>query len=415
VAENESEPPSIFDVFEPPPEVDPQRFGPIPVVPGEGAEAPDLNLTASESPAGLPHWTAPPTGQVPQVLGGEKDQVWSDLKGPSWHGEDSGWTGDDLSVVFAEEDSVEHEDLLAFDEPDTKVSQAAAAAAAAAQEQDPDGGGGDRNLVQAVAVGVGLAALAVAALLIGPLAALALIALVTGVASIELLDAMRKAGTHPAVLFGISAAVAMPLAAYAQGEQAIPLVMGLTIVFGFLWYLAGADTHRPVLNLGLTMFNVFYIGGLAAFGALMLTFDNGNELLLATIAIVAASDIGAYFGGKQLGNKFIKDRMFHPASPKKTWEGVAVGVVAAVAAAVALKYAGISNFSDSLTHAILLGLLLGMMAPIGDLAESLTKRDLGVKDMGTLLPGHGGILDRVDGLLFALPAAFYLARVLELT
>ena len=414
MAENDNQPPSIFDVFEPPPEVDPQRFGPIPVVPGDGAQEPDVNLTASESPAGLPHWTAPPTGQVPQVLGGEKSQVWTDLKGPSWHGEDSGWTGDDLSVVFATEESVEHEDLMAFEEPDSKVAQAAAAAAAAvgADEEAPSG---DRNLMQAVAVGVGLAALAIAALLIHNLAALALIALVAGVASVELLDAMRKAGTHPAVLFGISAAVAMPLAAYARGEQAIPLVMGLTIVFGFLWYLAGADTHRPVLNLGLTMFNVFYIGGLAAFAALMLNFDNGRELLLATIAIVAASDIGAYFGGKNLGNKFFGDRMFHPASPKKTWEGVLAGAVAAVAASVALSYAGVSNFADSLTNAILLGLLIAMMAPLGDLAESLTKRDLGVKDMGTILPGHGGILDRVDGLLFALPAVFYLARVLELT
>jgi CDP-diglyceride synthetase len=409
VAENDSQPPSIFDVFEPPPDIDPARFGPIPVVPDDGTEAPAVNLAASDTPAGLPHWTAPATGQVPQVLGGEKNQIWADLKGPSWHGEDSGWTGDDLSVVFAEEDSVEHEDLMAFEEPDTKVAQAAAAAS------QPAVVGGDRNLVQAVAVGVGLAALAIAALLIHNLAALALIAIVAGMASVELLDAMRKAGTHPAVLFGISAAVAMPLAAYARGEQAIPLVMGLTIVFGFLWYLAGADTHRPVLNLGLTMFNIFYIGGLAAFGALILTFNNGRELLLATIAIVAFSDIGAYFGGKTFGKKFFGDRILHESSPKKTWEGVIFGAVAAVVAAVVLKYLGISNFADNLTHTILLGLLVAMMAPLGDLAESLTKRDLGVKDMGTLLPGHGGILDRVDGLLFALPAVFYLTRVLELT
>lgn len=414
MAENDSQPPSIFDVFEPPPDIDPARFGPIPVVPDDGTEAPAVNVAPSDAPAGLPHWTAPPTGQVPQVLGGEKNQIWTDLKGPSWHGEDSGWTGDDLSVVFAEEDSVEHEDLMAFEEPDTKVAQAAAAAAAS-QPAAAGAVGGDRDLVQAVAVGVGLAALAIAALLIHNLAALALIALAAGMASVELLDAMRKAGTHPAVLFGISAAVAMPLAAYARGEQAIPLVMALTIVFGFLWYLAGADTHRPVLNLGLTMFNIFYIGGLAAFGALLLTFDNGRELLLATIAIVAFSDIGAYFGGKTFGKKFFGDRVFHPASPKKTWEGVIFGAIAAVVAAVVLKYLGISNFADSLSHSILLGLLVATMAPLGDLAESLTKRDLGVKDMGTLLPGHGGILDRVDGLLFALPAVFYLTRVLELT
>ena len=230
MAENDSKPPSIFDVFEPPPEIDPNRFGPIPVVPADGTP-PEVDTTPRDTPTGLPHWTAPPTGQVPQVLGGsdEKNQIWTDLKGPSWHGEDTGWTGDDLSVVFAEEDSVAHEDLMAFEQPDTKVSQANASA----EEAKASAGTGSRDLLQATAVGVGLAALALLALLVHNFTALALIALAAGLASVELLNAMRQAGTHPAVLFGISAAVALPLAAYSKGEQAIPLVLGLTIVFGF--------------------------------------------------------------------------------------------------------------------------------------------------------------------------------------
>ena len=148
---------------------------------------------------------------------------------------------------------------------------------------------------------------------------------------------------------------------------------------------------------------------------MILNFTDGRELLIVTIAVVAVSDIGAYFGGKFLGKTFFGDRVFHPASPNKTWEGTICGALAAVVAAVVLTQIGLSTYSGSVTDGILLGLAIAMIAPLGDLAESLTKRDLGIKDMGTILPGHGGVLDRVDALLFALPAVFYLTRVLELT
>jgi phosphatidate cytidylyltransferase len=105
-------------------------------------------------------------------------------------------------------------------------------------------------------------------------------------------------------------------------------------------------------------------------------------------------------------------RPFQSASPKKTWEGTLLGVIASIAAAEVLGLWNISAFSENLWHFLLVGLLAGILAPLGDLTESIIKRDLGVKDMGTLLPGHGGVLDRVDGLLFVLPGIYYLALLL---
>ncbi len=194
-----------------------------------------------------------------------------------------------------------------------------------------------------------------------------------------------------------------------------PLLTTKKVFFGsmlqeVLWYLTGADTERPVLNLGLTFLGILWIGALASFAALMIRAEDGVGLLLATIIITAASDTFAYLGGRAYGTK-----PFHSASPNKTWEGTITGFVGALLAGVAI---GVTNligvFDGQFMSVIVLAAIVGLLAPIGDLAESMVKRDLGVKDMGTLLPGHGGILDRVDGLLFALPGAYYVAIVYSL-
>jgi phosphatidate cytidylyltransferase len=182
----------------------------------------------------------------------------------------------------------------------------------------------------------------------------------------------------------------------------------MSVVFGALWYLVGADTHRPALNLGLTMLGITWVGGMAGFAALLVRADQ-IEVLLAAVIITVASDTGAYAGGKALGS-----RPFHPASPNKTWEGTIVGFIAAVVAGVIIWLLEISVFADTLPQAVLLGAVVGVIGPIGDLTESMVKRDLNTKDMGHLIPGHGGVLDRLDALLFAIPAAYYLGRVLDL-
>jgi phosphatidate cytidylyltransferase len=274
---------------------------------------------------------------------------------------------------------------------------------------DPTGLGpvGGRNLPQAIGVGLALAGLVLAAMWFGPYTTLLVVVVMALLAVLELYNAMRMAGLRPATLLGIVGTVAAPAAAYYRGDAAFPLIVALAVVFGTLWYLVGADTERPVLNLSLTILGIFWVGGLAAFAALMIRVDGGIELLLATIIITVASDTMAYIGGRAYGS-----RPFHHASPNKTWEGTITGFMGALFAGFAIGVTDMGTIWDgNLLPALALGAVVGVLAPMGDLAESVVKRDLGVKDMGTLLPGHGGVLDRLDGLLFALPGAFYLALV----
>ncbi len=455
---------SIFDSFEPPPEVDPNHLGPIPIVPdpqdidGVGTETaevatsipplfalPDDELDEgdassgtsdegpteaeeedsrpkavstpivgdAEAPADLPHWTEPATGQVPRVVVADQDgEVWSDLSGPRWHGEGPEWAGDDLADVFgftpAEESSeliddvkVDHDDL-----PNAGAPQRSPIPRQRPTAQPAKTSGG-RNVPQAIMVGALVAALALAAFYFGKATTVALITLIAVLGGLELFNKMREVGVHPATLLGTVAAGAMPLATYHRGPAGFMAVASLLVVFGALWYIVGADSHRPALNMGLTMLGVMWVGGLASFAALIIRLPDGISILLVAVVVTVVFDTGAYAGGRMLGKT-----PFHSASPNKTWEGTLIGVVASIAAAEVLGLWNISAFSENLWHFLLVGLLAGILAPLGDLTESIIKRDLGVKDMGTLLPGHGGILDRVDGLLFVLPGVYYLALLL---
>ncbi len=445
--------PSIYDVFGDPPEVDPQRFGPVPVVPPEESD------TAGGP---LPHWSAPPTGQVPRVQAESEPEVWNDLSGPRWRGESSGWADDDLEVVFGDEGSaVRHDDILNFDDPRLNapapprpdldlddpfadatrtpasapapaptVSQPAPAGPAASSERRPrrqrtertsrprssrstenqsDGAG--RNLGQAIGVGVGLAAIALAAILIHPLLGTALIAAVAALAAVEFFDAVRHGDHHPATMLGLVGAALFPMAAYWRGEQAYAVLMAVTVFFGGLWYIVGADRTRPLSNLAVTLLGVFWIGGGASFGAMLLDLNDGQKLLIAAIAVTAIADTAAYFGGRTFKGAFFGDVVFNEWSPNKSWEGTLFGLVGALVGALALD--AIFSVGTSWWHAAVFGLVLGIVAVVGDLFESMLKRDLKLKDMGALLPGHGGILDRTDALLFVLPAAYFLARVLD--
>jgi phosphatidate cytidylyltransferase len=437
--------PSIYDIFGDPPEVDPQRFGPVPVVPADEADG---------GGGPLPHWSAPPTGQVPRVHSQPEPELWNDLSGPRWRGETSGWADDDLEVVFGDEGSaVRHDDILNFDDPRLNapapprpdldlddpfadpaprpaaapiVPQPVPAAAEPAPRRprtervprtrpsrsgDTSGAGMGRNLGQAVAVGLGLAAVALAAILIHPLLGAALIAVVAALAAVEFFDAVRHGDHRPATMLGLVGAALFPAAAYWRGEQAYAVLMAITVIFGGLWYIVGADRTQPLSNLAVTLLGVFWIGGGASFGALLLGLGDGQKLLIGAIAVTAIADTAAFFGGRAFAAAFFGDRVFNEWSPKKSWEGTLFGLVAAIVAALALD--AVFGVGTSWWHAAVFGLVVGILAVVGDLFESMLKRDLKLKDMGALLPGHGGILDRVDALLFVLPAAYFLARVLD--
>ena len=187
------------------------------------------------------------------------------------------------------------------------------------------------------------------------------------------------------------------------------VVLVLTVVFGALWYLTGVGVEGPMRGLAVTVFAVAYIGGLGAHAALMLKIPtHGTGLLTAAIVLTVAHDVSAMAIGRAAGRTPLSR-----ASPNKTLEGLLGGVVVTVAVGVVMGLVGmpspVADGPGSFWTAVLLSVVVAVVAPIGDLAESMLKRDLDVKDMGSLLPGHGGVLDRFDAMLFSLPATYYVA------
>ena len=279
------------------------------------------------------------------------------------------------------------------------------------------GGGGGRNMNQAIMTGVGLAVIAIACLWAGPVPALIFVTVLLAFATAEFYVAVRRAGYQPAALLGIAATVCLSLAVYWRFEAAVPLVLFLTVVFSMLWFLTGVDSEAPVLNIGVTLLGVLYVGFLGSFAGLMLAdgFDHGVGLLLSAILVTIAYDVGGLVVGTAMGRSPLS-----AASPNKTVEGLIGGMIAAVLMAVVVVglLANIAPFGDTpggdLLDVLVLGVAAAVAAPLGDLCESLLKRDLGIKDMGTILPGHGGLLDRFDALLFVLPATYFAARLLDL-
>ena len=237
---------------------------------------------------------------------------------------------------------------------------------------------------------------------------MAIVIAIVALASVELFTALRRAGYRPATLLGITAAATLPLAAYWKGEAAYPVVLMLAIVFGLLWYLVGAGgDESPVLGVASTMLVVAYVVVLGSFAALILTLPSGIGVLYGAILTTVGYDVGAFFVGRSLGT-----RPMSAASPNKTFEGLAAGWIASILVAV-VALGWIAPWDEiGFGEKALFGLVAALAATLGDLCESLLKRDLGVKDMGTLLPGHGGVLDRFDAMLFVLPATYYAARIL---
>jgi phosphatidate cytidylyltransferase len=204
------------------------------------------------------------------------------------------------------------------------------------------------------------------------------------------------------------ACVVLPLATFWKGTLGYPVVLGLTVMCGFVWYIVGAGEERPTMNLGVTALGVLWIGLLASFAGLLLGAPDGSSLMLSVLLVAVAHDVGAFFVGRSLGRAPLT-----AISPGKTVEGLFGGVVSAVVVAVAvIGVFKIGPLGDSIGRAFAMGLIVGIATAVGDLCESVVKRDLGVKDMGNILPGHGGVLDRMDGILFALPAGWYLYFVI---
>lgn len=267
----------------------------------------------------------------------------------------------------------------------------------------------DRNVPIAIGTAVVLAGVAALAFAVGAWAVMVFVTALLGLAAAEFFYAIRPAGYQPPVLLGVAAVVCLSLAVYWKGVVAIPLVLFLAIVFGGLWYLLGISSENPVGNLGITHFGIIWIGVLGSYAAVMLRRPDGRALLFGAIVVTVAYDVGAWAIGRAAGRQPLS-----PASPNKTMEGLIGGCGAAIAAGIILGVV-LEPWSDSVVKGLLLGLAGAVVAPLGDLTESLVKRDLNLKDMGQFLPGHGGLLDRFDAMLFVLPATYYVALLTDLT
>ena len=202
------------------------------------------------------------------------------------------------------------------------------------------------------------------------------------------------------------------VATYNRGTQALGLVTVLLFFFTIVWFMAGHDRQNMLTGLSSTMLVFVWVGVFGSFAALLLNpnlFPNrhGLAFLLGAIVATIAYDIAALFVGSSLGKRPLAPTI----SPAKTVEGLIGGSAAAILVSVIVVQL---IHPWTLPSALTLGIVVSIVAPLGDLAESMIKRNLGLKDMGRLLPGHGGMLDRVDGLLVVLPATYFVVRAFHL-
>jgi phosphatidate cytidylyltransferase len=276
------------------------------------------------------------------------------------------------------------------------------------------GPGGDRDVPAAFMTGLILAGLAVVTLWAGDIYFAAFAGLLVLVAQGELFGVLVKHRYRPAALIGLVAGALMMLGAYWRGESATPAMFALGVLAAFLWFMTVPIEHRTnvVRDLGLTVLNMAWIPLLGGYLIATLKLPDGTSLVLWVILLTFLFDTAAFLIGSVSGGGWIQRPLAPHISPKKSWEGIIGGALATVIASVAFVSSFVEPFQDKKVDALLLGVVIAVAATFGDLAESLLKRDIGVKDMGTLLPGHGGVLDRIDSLLFVAPATFLLFRVL---
>jgi phosphatidate cytidylyltransferase len=453
-----------------------EREEPTPSIWAPPPPAPDpMSSPADEPPVitppggrtELPHWTEPPTGENPRIGGDGDDDLaaWqaTAASGPRWRGEQASdwddvdthdpttWADEEGRRMGALDPDTGVSDLYRFDEPyndDYEPVPAGAAAAGPARApaddasagvgvapgaepvpprridtrmpppEPPAGGparraGVGRDVPTAIVTGLGIAAVLLILLRVFEnVGGLVIATVVLTIAAAEFFNALRVRGFRPATLLGVAGTAAISWGAYARGEQAVVLITGLFAVFALLWYLLGvSETTQPTANAGASILGFTYIGVLGATAALLLKWPpnhaHGMGLFLGAVIATVAYDVGGFAIGSRAGRTPLAPEI----SPNKTWEGLIGGMAAAFLASIVI----VTQIQPwDFKNAFALGLVAAVAAPLGDLCESMLKRDLGVKDMGSVLPGHGGVLDRIDAMLFVIPAVYYLAKLLEI-
>lgn len=204
---------------------------------------------------------------------------------------------------------------------------------------------------------------------------------------------------RPVAVVGFASATAMVLSAHYWGQRDVLLVAVATVPVVFLAVVARGQSHATVSIAG-TLLGVWWIGFAVAHSVLLRGLHHGNGVVIDVLVGTFVGDTGAYIGGRLFGRRLLAPRI----SPNKTVEGLICGVIAAI---VSVFLAGLFQTWLTQGDALLLGVTVAVVAPLGDLFESLVKRDAGIKDAGSLFGPHGGVLDRADAAMFTLVAGYY--------
>ena len=383
----------------------------------------------------LPHWTDAPTGQVPIVVARESADAidpWAAIPAPAWREGEADWVAHEeqfdaslLAVEKADEDlrpwEFSPEPLIAdeqvLDESPRPEPTRAHRTRRTHREDHLSGRavrqGPSRSVSVATLTGIVLAAVVFGVFYLGAIPVSVMVIATLTLAAGEAFAGFRAVGAHPATILGLVAIVTLGVAEYEKGLSAAGIVTALLVMFSFVWYLNAEKMIDVVDGLGATIFVFAWVGVLGCFALLMVSPHNighkhGLAFVVGAILLTVANDSGALFIGRWVGKRPLNSRL----SPNKTIEGTIGGTILTLLVG-ALVLPQIHPWT--MTHGVECAVALAVVVPMGDLFESMFKRTLGVKDLGHLLPGHGGMLDRIDGLLFALPTMYFMTHLLSLS
>lgn len=379
----------------------------------------------------LPHWTDAPTGAVPIVVARDiPDPIdpWANVPAPAWREGEADWVAHEdqfdaslLATAPSPEEVKPFEFVEVVPEVADEVILDEAPRPAPREfrtrrprREDVLSGRAvrqtaSRSVTLATSTGLILGAVVLLMFYFGAVITAVVMTIAIVLATAEALAGFRSVGAHPATILGLVATVVLCAGVYVAGPAAIGPITAVLIFCTFIWYLNAEKTVDIIDGFGSTIFVFAWVGIMASLGIAMVapsTYVDGHGLsyTLGAILLTVANDSGALFVGRRFGRRPLNARL----SPNKTVEGTLGGTLSSLlVGAILLPLMSPWSF----LHAIAAAIVLSVAVPMGDLFESMVKRTLGVKDLGRLLPGHGGMMDRVDGLLFALPAMYVFTHV----
>lgn len=247
-------------------------------------------------------------------------------------------------------------------------------------------------------------------LFLGHWAFFILITAITLIGLDEFYSLVRFRRMNPNILFGMFCGILLCSGAYLGGSLGLAVLLSITILLSLFWEVFTPKTFT-VSDFGITIYGNLYVAFLLSHLILIRGIEKyGAILTFIVLVAVWVSDSIAYGYGSWKG----KRKILPSISPNKTWEGTLAGLLSSTLITGVLCFFLVKPFHSlkGIALGVLVGLVIGIIAPIGDLAESRLKREMKVKDTGFILPGHGGILDRFDSLLFAAPATYYILKLI---